>query len=128
MSLVPNDGAVEELASQRADPAFGEGVGDRGADWCLEDLEAFGPEDLVEGVDELGSAVTNKGTSVGEVLRVFEEQIAGLLGAPCAGRFGGDAGKEHFTAGHVDEEQQVVAAQQSCVDGGEVTGHRGLGW
>ena len=58
--LVPDDGAVEELSSDRSDPAFGERVGDWGADGCLEDLEAFGSEDLVEGVDELAASVSHE--------------------------------------------------------------------
>ena len=40
--LVPDDGAVEHLAAQRPNPAFGERVGDRRADWGLQDLEPFG--------------------------------------------------------------------------------------
>ena len=55
LALVPDDGSVQELASQGSDPAFSEGVGYGGADWCLEDLEAFGSEDLVECVDELAA-------------------------------------------------------------------------
>ena len=58
--LVPDDGAVEEFSSDRADPAFGKRICDRGADGGLEDLEAFGSEDLVEGVDELAAAVTHE--------------------------------------------------------------------
>ena len=49
------------------------------------------------------------------------------MGGPCAGGVGGDAGEEHFSGGDVDEEQQVVAAQQGGVDGGEVTRDGGLG-
>ena len=54
---VPDDGAVEELAAQGADPAVGVGVRHRGPNRCLENLEAFGSENLVEGVGELAAAV-----------------------------------------------------------------------
>ena len=47
--------------------------------------------------------------------------------APGARRVGGDAAVEDFAVGDVDEEQQVVAAQQGCVDGREVTGNCCLG-
>ena len=58
LALVPDDGAVEDLASQTADPAFGEGVGYRGMNRGLENLEALATEDLVEVVDELAGAVS----------------------------------------------------------------------
>ena len=60
LALVPDDAAVEELASQSADPAFGEGVGYRGMERGLENLKALGAEDLVEVVDELAGTVTNE--------------------------------------------------------------------
>ena len=44
--LVPDDGAVEQLAAQIADPALGEGVGHGCPDRGLENLEALGAEDL----------------------------------------------------------------------------------
>jgi hypothetical protein len=58
--LVPDDGAVEELAADRSDPSFSERIGHRTADGCREDLEALGAEDLVEGVDELATAIANQ--------------------------------------------------------------------
>ena len=122
LSLVPDDGAIEQLASQGPDPAFGERVGDRRPDRGREDLEAFGSEDLVEGVDELAASVTHERSSICEPVGMTEEQVPGRLGGPRAGRVGGYAGEEDFAGGDVDEEQQVVAAQQSGVDGGEVAG------
>ena len=59
LSLVPDDGAIEKLAPQGPDPAFGEGVRDRRSDRGLEDLEAFGSKDLVEGVDELAAPISD---------------------------------------------------------------------
>jgi hypothetical protein len=53
LMLVPDDGAVEELAAEGSDPAFSKGVRYRGPNRCFEDPQAFGCEDLVEGVDEL---------------------------------------------------------------------------
>jgi len=62
VSLVPDDGAIEELAACRSDPALGKRVGHWRADRSLEDLEPFGAEDLVEGVDELAATVANEGS------------------------------------------------------------------
>ena len=56
-----------------------------------------------------------------------EEQVASCLGGPKPGRVGCDASEVHLAGGHVDEEQDVVAAEQGGVDGEEVTGHSGLG-
>ena len=91
LALVPDDGAVEQLAAQTADPAFGEGVGYWGMNRSLENLEAFATEDLVEGVDELAGAVTNEGSGVGEPVGMTYEEVAGGSGGPGARRVGGDA-------------------------------------
>lgn len=78
--LVPDEGAVEKFAADGPDPALGVGVSDRGADGCLEDLESFGAEDLIERVDELAAAVTYKGARTRELVGVSQEQVAGCLG------------------------------------------------
>ena len=57
---VPDDGPVEEFTAKRADPTLGERIRDWGPDRSLEDLEAFGQEDLIEAVDELATAVTDQ--------------------------------------------------------------------
>ena len=58
--LVPDDGPVEEVATDGSDPSFGERVGHRRSDRALEDLEAFGSEDFIEGVDELAASIANE--------------------------------------------------------------------
>ena len=68
--LVPDDGAVEKLSAQGADPTFGEGAGHRDANRGAQDLETFGSKDLVEGVYELAGAVTHECSAVGEPLWV----------------------------------------------------------
>ena len=84
-------------------------------------------EYLVEVAGELAGAVSQERSGVGEPLWVTHEQVAGGLGGPCAGRVGCDGAVEDLAGGDVDEEQQVAAAQQGCVDGYEVTGNGGLG-
>ena len=127
LSLVPDDGAVEQLSAQSPDPALGERVPHRRSDWGFESLEAFGSEDLIERVNELAAAVTHERSGIGEPVGVAEEQVAGCLGGPRPGRVGGDPCEKDFAGGDVDEEQQVVAAQECGVDGGEVAGDGGLG-
>ncbi|MDH3303368.1 MAG: hypothetical protein OES24_22930 [Acidimicrobiia bacterium] len=48
----------------------------------FEDLEAFGSEDVVEGVDELAATVADEGFGVSKLIGVSEEQGCGLLGWP----------------------------------------------
>jgi hypothetical protein len=64
---VPDDGAVEKFAAQGIDPAFSEGVRDRGSDRGFEDLEAFGSEDLIERVGELADAISDQCPCAGEL-------------------------------------------------------------
>lgn len=127
MVVVPDDGAVEEFSTDRSDPPFGERVRDRCSDWRLEDFEAFGSEDLVEGVDELAAAVAYECAGAVEVFGVAQEQVARCLGGPQPGRVRGDAGVEHAAGFDVDEEQHVVAAKGGGVDGEEVGCDRSLG-
>ena len=110
LAVVPDDGAVEEFSADRSDPALCEGVGDRCPDGRLEDLEAFGPADLVEGVNELASAIADQCPSSVEFGAVAHEEVSGCLGGPGAGGVGGGAGVEHLAGVDVDEEQDVVAA------------------
>jgi len=125
--LVPDDGAVKQLSSDRSDPALGERVGYRRSHGCLEDLEAFGAEHLVKRVDELAAAVTNECPCVFEAFGVADEQVPGGVGGPRSGRVRCDTGEDHLAAADVDEEQDVVAAQEFGVNGEEVAGDGGLG-
>ena len=82
LALVPDDGAVEQLSTDRSDPALSKRVRYRRADGGTEDLGAFGSEDLVEAVDELAAAIADQSTGAVEVFGVTEEQVAGCLGGP----------------------------------------------
>ena len=86
LALVPDDGAVEELAAQGADPTFREGVGH----WCahggLEDPETFGGEDFVEGGDELAAAVAYERSGVGEQVGMAPGQSEPASGETTASR------------------------------------------
>ena len=85
LTSVPDDGAVEEFASDGSDPALGERVRDRCACGRLEDLESLGPEGLVESVDELAATVSNECPSAFEAVGVGDEEVSGCLGGPRAG-------------------------------------------
>jgi hypothetical protein len=104
-------GSVGVVELDGADPAFSEGVGHWGADGCFQDLEAFGPEDLVEALYELAASVSDEGSRAGELVAVTKEQVAGRLGRPRSGRVCGDAGVEDMAGGDVNERQDVMAAE-----------------
>ena len=110
LAAVPDDGAVEELASKGGDPAFGERVRHGSAHRCLKDLAAFGSEDLVESVDELASAVAHERPGVGESVAVTEQQVPGGLADPDAGGVVRDPCEVDGSGGDVDAQQQVEPA------------------
>jgi len=89
---VPDDRPVQQFTAKRADPAFSERVRDWGPDRGLEDLHPLGPEDLVEAVDELATAVTHQRFHSGEPIGVAQEEVAGGLGGPWSGGVGGNTG------------------------------------
>ena len=51
------------------------------------------------------------------MVAVKEEQVAGCLGRPRAGRVGGAAGVENLSGGNVDEEQDAKPFECGGVDG-----------
>ncbi len=123
---VPDDGAVEEFAADRSDPAFGVGVGDGRSDGGVQDLEAFSAEDLVEGVDELAAPVSDQRSGAGELISVVEEQVAGGLGQAPVG-LAVTAARNTCRVGMSMKNRTPVAAEQGGVDGEEITGDSGLG-
>jgi hypothetical protein len=76
--LVPDDGAVEELASHAPDPSFSERVGHGCADGGLEDLHSLGSEDLIEGVDERHCCIVRSPEA--SVLRIGPARGSDCLG------------------------------------------------
>jgi hypothetical protein len=56
---------------------------------------------------------------VGVVLEI-DQQVAGLLGDPCARGVGGDPGEVNAAGGVLDDDQDVEAAEEAGVDVGEV--------
>lgn len=93
LALVPDDGPVEELATQSSDPAFSERVGDWRSDRGFEDPQPFGSEDLVEAVDELAAAVTHERSATSAALQasltsvIHSPTIVGSVPASSAWRY-----------------------------------------
>ena len=69
-------------ASRRASEPSSGACGCRSLD---EDLEAPGSEDLIEGIDELGAPIPQKGPCAGELVAVTTEEVARCLGGTGCG-------------------------------------------
>jgi hypothetical protein len=123
MPLVGDEDAVEELASDAADEAFGDGVGPRCPHWCLDDADVDGGEHGVEGGGELGVAVPDEEPEAPAGVVEVHEQVAGLLGQPGAGRVGGDAEDVHTVGGVLGDEEDVQPRQGDGVEMEQIAGH-----
>jgi hypothetical protein len=121
----PED-AVEELAADAADEAFGDGVGPRCPHGCLDDADVDGGEHGVEGGGELGVAVPDEEPEPPAGVVEVHEQVAGLLGQAGAGRVGGDAEDVRTACGVLDDEQDVQPAQRGGIEMEQVAGHDGM--
>jgi len=112
---------VEAVGADCANPALGEGVGVRRSDRGSDDFDAFGAEDLVEGMAEFRVAIVDQ-----EPKRLLfaelHDEVARLLGRPAPVRIGvaGDVldppGRDR------DEEQYVDPLEEGGLDGEEVAG------
>jgi hypothetical protein len=124
VSVVPDQGAVAELAADRTDPSFCVCVRDgrigRGAD----DGGAVASEDVIERGDELAGAVADHEP---DRSLVAHHEIAGGLSRPRAGWVRRHAGKVHAATVEFNEEQHVVATQHDGIDTEEVAGENPVG-
>ena len=89
--------------------------------------DTIGPEDLIEGGDELAVAVPDEDLWLELTVRNAPGQVAGLLRDPVAVGVIGAAGQVHPAGGQLDEEEDVEAAEQDGIDGEEVTSQNGAG-
>ena len=107
LSLIPDQGSIEELMSDGPDPPFSERVGlwrtRRGLDW----VGADGGEHVVEGAGVLAGAVADDEP---DRLVVVRGEVAGGLGGSGCGGVGGDACEVDASGVEFDEEQDVESA------------------
>jgi hypothetical protein len=119
--LVEDQHPIEHLTAKRSDDA----LADRIRPWSVwrgfDDPEAGGAEDLIEGGDELGVAVTDQEPQRVHPGTQLHGQVPGLLSHPYPGRVGGDPGQVQPAATVLDEYQDIQALQCDRVDREEVT-------
>jgi hypothetical protein len=90
--MVPDEGAVAELAAHRAHPAFRVRVRDRCAGRGADDRRAGASKHLVEPGDELGGSVADQEP---DRALVAHREVPCGLGGPGAGRVLRDPGEVH---------------------------------
>jgi len=127
MSLVPDQGAVQELTAASADPAFGDRVHARRPDVAEDGPDPGVGEDRVERRGEVGAAVADHELDAVRLVAEVHDQVAGLLGGPCAGGILRDAEDADAPAGVLDHGQDVRPGAVEQVDGEEVARQDRLG-
>ena len=77
-----------------------------------------------KGAGELGVAVPDEEAEGSGPVAVIHEQVARLLGGPCAVRVGGHAEDVHVPGRYLHDEQHVQASEEDRVDMEEVAGEQ----
>jgi len=118
MTAVEDQEPVETLRSDGADEALGVRVCPGCADRCVDHLDPFAAEDLVEGGAELAVAVMDQ--EVRPLEQAGEAQVARLLRHPRTRRIGGAAGQVDAPAFQLDEKEDVEATERDRLDREEI--------
>src|SRR5436190_1735791 len=92
----------------------------RAQHWRLDHLDSCGAEDLVEVAGELAVAITDHKPRLDTLVVDVHEQVARLLGHPCAVGLRRDPGEVHATSRQLNEKQDVEPPQEDRVDGQEI--------
>ena len=107
MGLVPDEGAVQELAAASADPAFDDRVHAGRPDVAEHGPDPGIGEDRVECGGEVRAAVADHELDPVRLLAEVHEQVAGLLGGPFPGWMQGDPEDADAPGGVLDHGQDV---------------------
>jgi hypothetical protein len=107
MGLVPDQGAVQELAPASADPAFGDRVHARRPDVAEHGPDPGTGEDRVERSGEVRTAVPDHELDPVRMLAEVHDQVAGLLDGPFPGGMRSDSENPDAPAGVLDHGQDM---------------------
>jgi hypothetical protein len=113
--------SVEAVRANGANPALGVGIRVRRLDRRADHSDAFGPEDLIEGMAELGVAVVDEEPER-LLLTELHDEVARLLGDPGSVRVRRASDVLDPPRRERDEEQDVDPLQERCLDGEEIAG------
>ena len=122
VSLVPDEGAIEEFVAAALDPAFHDRVHSRNADTAEDNLDARICENGVEQGGELSVSVADQEScGAARVVEVHHEVLRGL-GDPGRGRVRGGAQDADLAAAVFDDREYVQAGAAHGRDFEEVAG------
>src|SRR5450755_59504 len=121
MGLIPNEGAIQELAAASADPAFGDRV-----HAGRPDVTEYGPdrgvgEDRVERGREVRAAVADHELDPIRLVAEVHGQVTRLLGGPFAGWLQGDSEDTDAPGRVLYHGQDISLGAVEQVDSEEVT-------
>jgi hypothetical protein len=127
MALVPDKGAVQELAAASPDPAFGNRVHTGRLHVAQHGPDPGIGEDRVERGGEVRATVADHELHPLCLVAEVHDQVAGLLGGPVPGRMQRDA-EDADAARHVsDHSQDIGLGAVEQVNAEEVAGQDRLG-
>jgi hypothetical protein len=127
MDLVPDQGAVHELAPASPDPAFDDRVQARRPDAAEHGPDPGIGEDRVECGGEVRAAVPDHELDPVRLLAEVHQQVAGLLGGPFTGGVQRDPKNPDAPAGVLDHSQDVSLGPIEKVRREEVARQERLG-
>nr|WP_220447739.1 hypothetical protein [Nonomuraea diastatica] len=119
--------SVGALAAYRPDPALGVAVRPWCPRWCLQHRDTYGGEHLIEDGSELSVPIADKEAKRPCSLAEVDQEVAGLLSGPCAGRVTGHAQNVHLSRADLHHEQHVQALQKDRVNMEEIAGQEPFG-
>jgi hypothetical protein len=116
VSLIEDQGVIEQLAADSADEALGDRVRSRCPNRGPDDFDGDGGEDGIEAGSELAVAVTDQEPEASVGVVQAHEQVACELSQPGAGGMSGHAQDVYATGGVFDDEERVEPVQGDGVD------------
>jgi hypothetical protein len=127
VSVVPDQGAVQELAPAGLYPPLHDRIHPGCADRARDDLDAFAGEHGVERLGEFGVAVADHVLRRGAGVLEVHHQVPRDLGDPSLSGVGGDTKDPDAATGVFDDGEHVVGGTGQRGGGEEVAGEDGLG-
>lgn len=119
--------AVAAFGAHRPNPPLGIAIRPRRLRRLLHHRDAHGGEDLIEDGSELAVPIADQETEHCCSLTEVDQEIAGLLSSPGAGRVGGHAQDVDAPRTDFHHEQHVQALQKDRVNMEEIAGQKPLG-
>src|ERR1017187_3140404 len=122
MVTAENERPVETLFSDGPYPALRDHVRPRRSHRCLDHLDTFGGEHLVEAGGELRVAVSDQEPEQPTLLGEIPCEVPGNLGDEGAGRMIGDTEDVDYATLELDDEQHIELGELDGVHAEEVGG------